>query len=395
MSGITPEGFTRPSFDEIRAAIVARMREELGPINAGPESAIGQQVTAQAEREALLWEALEGVYLSQYPASAAGRSLDGAVQLTGITRLPATRTIVQVEVTGDPGTVIPAGSQAGTTAGDAFELVESVVVLALAGGFAVGQMRALETGAVPAMAGTLVNILTPVAGWTGVTNPDDGSTGRPIESDPELRQRRRESLLVTGAGTVEAIRARLRQQVPDVTAVSIIENRSGLPDEDGRPPHSFETVVSGGTDADIAQLLWEVKPAGIETVGDISVVVLDSQGNQQPIRFSRPIPLYMWARITLDPGGSGTFPPNAEELAEQAVVAFGEALAVGDDVIFQALFGPIYAAVPGVESVTITLATSVDPESEPLEFAAVNIDVGPNEIALWHPDRVDVGIVDD
>lgn len=390
MSGITPEGFTRPSFDEIRAAIVARLREELGPINAGPESAIGQQITAQAEREALLWEALEGVYLSQYPASAAGRSLDGAVQLTGITRLPATRTIVQVELEGDPGTIIPAGSQAGTEAGDAFELVEAVQIGA--GGFAEGQMRALETGAVLALAGTLTNILTPVAGWTGVTNPDDGSTGRPIESDPELRQRRRESLQVTGAGTVEAIRARLRQQIQDVTAVSIVENRTDAPDIDGRPPHSFETVVSGGTDADVAQLLWEVKPAGIETTGEITVVVLDSQGNQQTIRFSRPVPVYMWAIITLDPGGPGSFPQNAETLTRQAVVAFGGTLDVGDDVILQALIGPIYAAVPGLESVAIELGVSSDPEAVPPGFAPINIGIGLNQIAVWDVDRISVEI---
>ena len=110
MSGITSQGFDRPSFAEIRDALATEARNVLGPVNTGPESAIGQQISIQAEREALIWEALEAIYLSQYPASAAGRSLDGAVQLTGITRLPATKTVVEVTLAGAPDPVIPACS---------------------------------------------------------------------------------------------------------------------------------------------------------------------------------------------------------------------------------------------------------------------------------------------
>ena len=390
MSGITPEGFERPSFAEIRAALVERAREIVGPINTGPESAIGQQITIQAEREALLWEALEAVYFSQYPRSASGLSLDGAVELTGITRLGATRTVVQVDLTGEPGTLIPLNSEASTNNGDIFRLVTDVTLDGLGEGS--GQMIAVETGPVLALAGTLTNIETPVSGWDGVHNPLDGEIGRPIESDPELRLRRAQSLAVTGAGTVPAIRSRLLQQVPDVTAVSIIENRSDVVDADGRPPHSFEAVVSGGIDQDVADLIWLVKPAGIETTGEILVDVTDSQGEIQPIRFSRPIQIFIWVRLTLTPGEAGSFPGGAEEAAKDAIVEFGETLGVGNDVIYQALYGPVFAAVPGIGSLVVEIASSTDPEMEPGEFAVANISIGKNEIALFLADRIEVTI---
>ena len=392
MSGVTPEGFERPTFSEIQDSLRERAREIYGPVNTGPESAIGQQLAIQAEREALIWEALEAAYFANYPRSAAGLSLDGAVQLTGITRLGATRTTVSVDLTGDPETVIPEDSEASTDAGDIFRLVSPVTLDSEGEGS--GQMQSVETGAILALAGTLTNIETPVSGWDAVTNPDDGSTGRPIESDPELRTRQQESLAVTGAGTVPAIRARLLQQVDDVTAVTIIENRSDEVDGDGRPPHSFETVVSGGVDQDVGDLIWEVKPAGIETTGDILVSVEDSQGELQPIRFSRPVPIYIWVRLTIVPNGVGTFPDDAEETAKAALVEFGETLGVGDNVIVQALFGPIYSEIPGIESVTIEIASSTDPEAEPApgEFEAANITIASNEIALWLDDRVEVTI---
>ena len=390
--GVTPEGFERPSFDDIRDELIARAREVVGPINTGPESAVGQQIAIQAEREALIWEALEAVYFSQYPRSASGLSLDGAVELTGITRLGATRTVVQVDLTGDPDTVIPEDSEASTDAGDIFRLVSDVTLDSEGEGS--GQMIAVETGPVLALAGTLTNIETPVSGWDGVTNPLDGETGRPIESDPELRLRRAESLAVTGAGTVPAIRARLLQQVDDVTAVTIIENRSDFEDADGRPPHSFESVVSGGVDQDVADLIWLVKPAGIETTGDILVEVTDSQGEIQPIRFSRPVQVFIWVKLTITPNGVGTFPDDAADRAKVAVVEYGETLGVADDVIYQALFGPVYSEVPGIESLTVEIASSMDPEAEPEpgEFEAANISIGANELALFLEDRIEVTI---
>ena len=387
---ITPEGFERPSFDEIREALVDRARELYGSINTGSESAIGQQISIQAEREALMWDALEAVYLNQYPRSASGFSLDGAVALTGISRLPATRTSVVVELSGDPSTVIPAGSQASTDAGDIFELVTEVTLDG--SGEGQGQMLALEAGPELALAGTVTNIETPVSGWDEVNNPDDGQVGRDIESDPELRVRQSQSLAVTGAGTVPAIRSRLLQEVDDVTAVTIIENRSDEVDGDGRPPHSFESVVSGGIDQDVADLLWQVKPAGIETHGDLTLQVEDSQGELQTIRFSRPVPKYVWINVVLTENGVGTFPDDWENATKQALVEYGEALGVGDDIIYQALFGPIYANVPGIGNVEIEVAVNDDPNTQPAVFETENISIGSNEITLWLADRIEVSL---
>lgn len=384
--GVTPDGFERPTFDEIRAALVERARELLGPINTGPESAIGQQITTMAEREALIWEALQGVYSSQYPASSAGRSLDGVVQLTGITRREATRTIVDVVLTGDAGTTIPKDSAASTDNDDLFFLVDAVTLDG--NGEGTGQMIANEVGFVIAPAGTLTNIETPVSGWDDITNPQDGATGRPVESDPELRLRRARSLQVTGSATVGAIRSRLLEQVDDVTDATIIENRTSEEDAQGRPPHSFEAVVTGGTDADVAEQLFETKAAGIETTGTVTEIVTDSTGKEQVIRFSRPIQRFIWVRLTLT--ATNGFPENVDDLATQAIVDKGGELQLGEDVIWQTLVGPVHRAVDNLNQVTVELGVSSDPEQEPSTFETANITIENNEIALFDAERVEV-----
>jgi hypothetical protein len=52
----------------------------------------------------------------------------------------------------------------------------------------------------------------------------------------------------------------------------------------------------------------------------------------------------------------------------------------------------VFAAVPGIGSLVVELASSPDPEMEPGEFAVANISIGKNEIALFLADRIEVTI---
>lgn len=109
--GLTPGGFVRMRMPEIRAAIVASLAERTGYVfDAEPDGLAGQFVAVFAEREAALWELAEGVYLSPYPATAVGTSLDLAVSYAGVTRALARRSTARGLFYGTPGTVVPAGS---------------------------------------------------------------------------------------------------------------------------------------------------------------------------------------------------------------------------------------------------------------------------------------------
>ena len=245
-----------------------------------------------------------------------------------------------------------------------------------------------DYGVIQGLAGTVTVIETPVSGWDSVTNQVDIVEGRDDETDSELRLRRAESLQVIGAGTIEAIRSRLLQ-VDNVTGAIVEENATDVTDGSGRPPHSFEAVVSGGLDQDIGDLIWLVKPAGIATFGTETVVVTDSQGFSHNIYFSRATEIYLWVRVTLTLYSEETFPTDGLTQVAAAVLAFGDTHQVGNDVIPQRFVSSIYD-IPGIENVLVEIAVSATPMGAPGAYQTTKLSIANTEVAVFDSARISV-----
>lgn len=244
--------------------------------------------------------------------------------------------------------------------------------------------RSLDTGPVLGLAGTITSILTPVSGWASVTNPADGILGRAVETDVQLRRRRKESLHIAGAASIDALRAHLRAEIESVETVSVYENRGHDEDAFGRPGHSIEAVIQGGADGDIGAKLWELKPAGIETFGNTTVVVTDAQGDGQEVSFTRPVEIRILVvcRAQVD---ILQFPGIGADTIKQAIADFGNALAVGEDVSIRKFYGAVFA-VPGVLDVDMT----VQRYGEPGTLTDNVLIIGQTEVAAFDTDDIDV-----
>lgn len=334
---------------------------------------------------------------------------------------------------------------------------------------------------IPVPIGSLTNILTPIAGWQSLTNFTAGVIGRNRETDAELRLRRQNSIKIQGYATVEAIRARILQEVPGVTSVLIFENVtmtqspivvtfntqfvsgnsvqpvidgvnlsvipyttshsntmsllaqeltndpriesaivsgsgdlvltvtmeqfenleiefnivqvSGNPNYTtggGRPPKSFETVVAGGSDSDIAYKIWQTKPAGIQTFGNILFPITDSMGNTQPIYFSRATSVYIWVRVTIVLNPQETFPSNGIQQIQAAILQYGNSLGIGIDVFRDRVLAQVFT-VQGVASAVVELARTASPNDIP-SYSLSDIAIQETEVSVWSLDRISVGI---
>lgn len=248
----------------------------------------------------------------------------------------------------------------------------------------------IELGAYALPANSLTSIDSSVLGWDEVNNLAAGDIGRFVETDEALRIRHADSVRATGSATVKAIRARLVAEVDAIEYAAIYENRSGEPDAFGLPSHSFEAVVSGGTNQAVANKLFELKPAGIETYGTISVPVVDENGDGQTMRFSRPADVYAWIRVSVN-----TLYPE-EQLTtavvgaiKDAVLAYGQTLSVGDDLLLQRFYGPIYTATSGIGSITVEGSMTAGPVDTPL-YTTANIAVGRTGLAVFDAVRISV-----
>ena len=253
-----------------------------------------------------------------------------------------------------------------------------------------GNYTAVNTGPISVPANTLITIVNPISGLGSINNLAAGLAGRIAETDEKLRNRRRELLTGLGAATDEAIRQAVLQQVDGVTACLVISNRLDVADGDGRPPHSFETVVSGGDEDDIAQIIWENMPAGIYPEGNIIKTIVDSTGTSQTVRFSRPTNVYIWVDLDYSLNTEENFPTNGEDLIKDNIVEWAlQNINIGDDVIYQRLSIPVYE-VPGISTIQIELATSATPTGPPGAYSAANVTIAADELAAFATTRITV-----
>lgn len=242
-------------------------------------------------------------------------------------------------------------------------------------------------GSIPAPTNTITQIVTPVFGLANVTNLKDAELGREIETDTHLRERRYASIRIVGAATVEAIKARILQQVDGVTQCKVYENVEDVIDIDGLLPHSLLVLAVGGSDLDIANKIWETRSAGIQTNGNISTIIYDSMNEPHNIKFSRPTNDYIWLRITLTVFPS-TFPANGVAAITDAILEKSTSFGIGDEVLIQSFYCPIYS-VAGVESAYIEMAMTTD-LTPPLVYGTSNILIGKQEASIFDSSRIEI-----
>lgn len=223
-----------------------------------------------------------------------------------------------------------------------------------------GLVQDTENGPFEQPANTIDQISVPISGWDDVWNPNAATVGRYTETDPELRERFRNSKFVQSANIIEALIDAL-VNVEGVTDCVVYENDTSTVNAFGVPPKSFMPLVLGGLPSDIAHAIWENKPTGISSEGDTTVQIVDSQGIQHPISFRRPtnVPVYVSLAVVSD--GSGTLPGDAAvQIRQNLLDYFDTNNMIGDDVIYSRLYTPINQ-VPGHMVNSLTIGTTPSP----------------------------------
>jgi hypothetical protein len=162
----------------------------------------------------------------------------------------------------------------------------------------------------------------------------------------------------------------------------------------GRYAKSFECVVEGGTDNDVANKIWNTKPAGIQTFGNINsgngIPIVDSMGNTQVIFFSRPTPIYIWVTVALTLYSEETFPTNGVDSVALSILNYGNSLGIGIDVLLQRVLAQIFN-VPGIASGAMQIAATNLTTDNP-SYGSADISIAENEVSVWDVSRIVVTI---
>lgn len=348
---LTETGYVRRTFDEILQDKIATAKELFGEdIDTSETSVLGKFLRINAYDQEMAEEEAEGIYYARFPNTATGTSLDRLCVFVGITRNPATASQYTVTVTGTAGTTVPQGFLVSTESDIEFSNTADTTIGT--DGTCTITVECTETGTIGNISASDINtIVNPAANITSVVGTALVSSAVDVETDTALRQRFNEVKEGQGSCNENSIRAALLS-VSGVTSASVIVNDTEETDSDGRPPHSFQCYVAGSNyeQSDIANAIFNKKPLGIKTYGDISVIVTDDGGNIHPIYFSEVTDVDVTVSVKIKINSDFNITSGTTDISN-AIVAYINSLGVGTDVILTSLYGYIFS-VDGVEDVT-------------------------------------------
>jgi hypothetical protein len=173
---------------------------------------------------------------------------------------------------------------------------------------------------------------TATATFLGLADLSTAQNGAGVEQDTPYRVRQQQELGAQGSCNLAAIAVDVIEalsEAPSTVNASCtpFENTSDYFDANGLPPHSYQVIVYDGQQPNtaqnnplIGQAIWNNKPAGLRPYGTTQVTVVDSQGVQRTVTFTRPTPVYpyMTVNVTI---ASGANPAQVKALIDQALVA--------------------------------------------------------------------------
>lgn len=291
-------------------------------INIGSDTPDGQRINIEAQAKADVLDFAVQIYNSFDVDAVEDVAQDRLYKINNIYRKSSEFSYVQVNVTAS-GVVNLQGLDVNEesaytvsdTNGNQFLLVDSVV---LNEGTTLLEFRAKDSGAVEVTPNTITNMVTIVAGVSGVSNPaSQYITGTAQESNADFRIRRNKSTAISGKGFYDNLLGDLLS-VPLVTAAEVYENDGNImeiPQE--ASTSAIWCIVEGGLNEDIGQVIYANKTIGCKQVGNTTVNVTRADGSNFVARFDRPQtqPLYLQLSIK----SKLTTPPDVNYIKDELV----------------------------------------------------------------------------
>lgn len=240
--------------------------------------------------------------------------------------------------------------------------------------------------------GAITKIVKTVAGLESVINVGSYIAGRLTETDTEFRQSYADKIYNRSSAMLESIKSAILENVQGVESVAPYENYTDATDSMGRPPHSIEIVVDGGSATEIAQQILNTKAGGINTFGDVETVLPGVYGEDITVRFNRPTYVYVWFQVGVTLSGSTNPPTNYADLIKETILECMEGVEAGSDVIPQRFTTALYNKVSGIDYFDIRLFSSTESGSSPSAYTERSVSITARQRAITSESRIGVVI---
>lgn len=341
---IDDTGIHIPLYEDVRDDLIRSMREIFGQdIYIDEDTQDYQQISIFAKKIYDIYSLAVLVYNNRTPNTAIGVGLDNLCSLVGIKRKPATYSIVQLTVTGDPGTVITSGQA--SDGSNIWDLEDTVTIPS--NGTIVVTSKCHKAGNITAPANTINQIVTPTYGWLSVTNNYSASAGNNVETDAELRNRFSLSTISPSSSIFDSMLSSL-YSIEGVKKVKGYENDTSQTSSEGFPPNSVTFVIDGGEDQDIAANIYYKKTPGCYTNGTTEVDFQSDIGDKTVIRFYRPTTKNVWIKVSIKKLSS--YNNIYEGEIENAIIEYVNNLSISETLYNSVLWGLAIGQMDNISS---------------------------------------------
>lgn len=316
-------GFIAPSAPAVLAGVQADINAAFGrTLSYNLNTPQGQLATSEA---AVIVDtnSIFVYYTNQVdPAYATGRMQDAIARIYFLERLPAQPTLLQLELSGEIGVVIPEGATVIDPSGNLYQ-ADAAGTFPSSGVMTI-QFSAINYG--PTAVPEAVDIYQAIAGWDSAS-VTSGTVGQNTESRSQFETRRRQSVAGNSVSQLNSVLGAVLS-VSGVLDAYVTENDESSIQTIGGvqlAANSLWVSVVGGTNADVARAIWTKKAPGCAYNGNTSVQVADTNAGYNPplpvytVIFNRPDPLSVIFKVILT--NSAQVPANAVALIRAAILA--------------------------------------------------------------------------
>ena len=291
---INQNGFKADSFIEILTRLSNQLKDIYGQdINLDQDTPDGQLVGINTTIIDDLQSLGLYIYNSMDPDFAEGVNLDKLLKLLARTRIPATKSTVDIQLVLNKDVTIPATYTVSDTNNQQWQISTSQTLTA---GTHLVTFKSVDYGAITADINTINQQVTILTEIDSLTNHNPAVPGRDEESDQILRERRNKILEVNAYSTIGSIVGKILT-LDNVIDVCPYENKTKIDDEIiGVPANSYWLIVKGGEIDQIAEVIAKDKTGGTGLKGQIKFNYVENfvrqDGTIRPIihevNFDRP-----------------------------------------------------------------------------------------------------------
>ena len=270
---IDANGFKAESFTEILTRLSNGLKNIYGQdINLDQDTPDGQQLGIQANIISDFQDLALYIYNSMDPDLADGANFDKLLKLLARTRLPSSRSTVDVEMVLNKTVSIPASYTIKDLNNQNWIIGTAQTLDA---GTHLVSFYSEDWGNITAEPNTINEQVTILTEVVSINNPESAISGRDEESIVQVRERRNKILEINASSTIGSIIGKILDLNGVIDAVPY-ENMTKIYDPvRDIQPNSYWIVVKGGDIAQISEIIAKDKTGGTGLKGKVETVYIE------------------------------------------------------------------------------------------------------------------------